>query len=256
MATKKQPSPSTTARTKRPPLPRTEPIRNWSTLFDAGKGASTNGAQSGTKNGQARGADAVQRGVELGYRVIDDYLKQGARAAGAFSNPAKAFAPNADDLPRMTERMMQYASDFTSLWFDAMNVMLQTGRAGATAPTPSAAARSQAANAEAVSNGVSRDPAEARALMRHVLELSASRPVDVTIVLDNLPGAMRVETLQSSGRGKGITGVEAQIGEPGGPVRIKLAVPAALPKGRYSGAILDAQSGVPCGRITVNVQGR
>jgi hypothetical protein len=233
MASKKQPPSSPTTREQRPPLPRTEPIRNWSTLFDGG---------------QARGADAVQRGVELGYRVIDDYLKQGARAAGAFSNPGKAFAPNADDLPRMTERMMQYASDFTSLWFDAMNVMLQTGRTNMGAPAPS--------NGNTASNGTSRDSAEARALTRHVLELSASRPVEVTVTIDSLPGALRVETLQSSGKGKGITGVEALIGEPGGPLRIKLAVPDALPKGRYSGAIVNAQSGEPCGRITVNVQGR
>jgi hypothetical protein len=243
-------------------LPRTEPIRNWSTLFDTGHAASQhaaqdgskNGAQNGAKNGQARGADAVQRGVELGYRVIDEYLKQGARAAGAFSNPAKSFAPSADDLPRMTERMMQYASDFTSLWFDAMNVMLQTGRAGASPFAPNAAP--SPANGEAKTNGTSRDPAEARALLRHVLELSASRPVEVTVTLDSLPGAVRVHTLQSSGKGNGIHGVEANLTEAGGPLRIKLAVPDALPKGRYSGAILDAQSGEPCGRITVNVQGR
>src|SRR5260370_18518775 len=105
-------------RRKKPDLPRTEPIRSWSTLFGNGQ---TSAPFAG---GSDVCADSVKRGVELGYRVIDDYIKQGTAVANSFANPGRAQVPSAQDLPRMTERMMQYGSDFASIWFDAMAVMM------------------------------------------------------------------------------------------------------------------------------------
>src|SRR6478609_7917662 len=66
-------SPERPARPERPELPRAEPIRSWAGLFGPGG-----------RSGSARSAvDSVQRGVEVGYRVIDEYMKQGASMAGS-----------------------------------------------------------------------------------------------------------------------------------------------------------------------------
>ncbi|MEO6601419.1 MAG: hypothetical protein ABIQ16_16200, partial [Polyangiaceae bacterium] len=83
-------------RIKRPPLPRSEPIRSWSTLFGApgeATGATANTPPfgipgmphipgiPGLNGGAGLGPEAVRRGVEMGYRVVDEYMKQGASAA-------------------------------------------------------------------------------------------------------------------------------------------------------------------------------
>src|SRR3954470_18479632 len=138
--------PSAADRIKRPPLPRTEPIRSWSTLFGAPSASATSAPPFGIPglpnipgiagppgmNGAAGvGPEAVRRGVEMGYRVVDEYMKQGASVANAFSNPNRSRSASSasgaePDLSKMTERMMQYASDFTSLWYDAMGMMMGT----------------------------------------------------------------------------------------------------------------------------------
>src|SRR5438128_27418 len=62
---------SASDRIRRPPLDRTEPIRAWSSLFGAGP-----------LN------DVVTRSVELGYRVVDEYIRQGQKAAARFGSPS------------------------------------------------------------------------------------------------------------------------------------------------------------------------
>ena len=76
---------SSDARIKRPTLERTQPIRQWSTLFEAaGSSASPSdpaqGAEPRREGGSALG-DVVSRSVDLGYRVVDEYLRRGQAAA-------------------------------------------------------------------------------------------------------------------------------------------------------------------------------
>ena len=71
-------------RVKRPRLDRRSPLRSWATLFGA---PSSEGR--GDDEPERRGGvdDVVSRSVELGYRVIDDWMRQGQRSAP--SDPAR-----------------------------------------------------------------------------------------------------------------------------------------------------------------------
>ena len=145
---------------RRPDSVRTQPIRNWSGLFGGavgGPGGSPPAAATvrGFMDAAASAAtgaalplgDAVARGVDLGYRVIDDYVRRGQQAARSTWSPSSQASGNPSaagpaDLQRLMERMLQYASDFTSVWFEMLN--LATSTAGAAppsgrAPTPGGA---------------------------------------------------------------------------------------------------------------------
>src|SRR5689334_10143591 len=71
-------------RIKRPPLDRLQAIRNWSTLFTGAVAAGDDaGADSGTaeRSTSAPLNDVIARSVDLGYRVVDEYVRQGQKAA-------------------------------------------------------------------------------------------------------------------------------------------------------------------------------
>src|SRR5437879_12006363 len=84
----------TSQRIKRPPLERTKPVRNASTLFSpAGPRRADGAGQRGPEPPQQDRAadDVVSRSVDQGYRVIDDYIRQGQKAAQRFD--ARSWSP-------------------------------------------------------------------------------------------------------------------------------------------------------------------
>lgn len=231
--TKPEPGAARASRIKRPELPRTEPVRSWGGIF----GAPTNGApaRATPEPPPPAGAPSVQRGVELGYRVIDEYIKQGAAVAKAFGGPRRGAAPSGEDLPKMTQRMMQYASDFTALWFDAMTMMMQT------------------AEQQAAKNGHA--PA-ADTQVRVVVELRTARPVDVIVSCDQpLTGPVVLEPPPTAAAtSKLIDMAIAPQSEPGAPLKLRVRVGNRAAPGRYTRALLDAATGHPSGRVTVTVE--
>src|SRR6516162_534153 len=64
-------------RLRRPSLDRSAPVRRASTLFEP---ASADGENAGATEGLA---GVMSRSVELGYRVVDEYIRQGRRARAA-----------------------------------------------------------------------------------------------------------------------------------------------------------------------------
>ncbi len=192
----------------------------------------------------------------MGYRVVDDYVKQGASVANTFSNPSRGrSAASEQDLSKMTERMMQYASDFTSLWYDAMGLMMghinmqprdDAGKGtpntpGATPPTPTpSTARSNVVLGHS----------------RIMLDVKSTRPIEVIVALDESlhAGTFAVETLKARTGKSQISGVRVEpASEPEGPLKVRVHLAKGVVPERYTGAILDAASGKPKGRITVIV---
>jgi len=262
--------PPSAERVKRPPLPRSEPIRSWSTLFGAPSEASpTNAAPFGIPglpnmpgipgipgmNGAAGlGPEAVRRGVEMGYRVVDEYMKQGASVANAFSNPSRprsatgASVGSEPDLSKMTERMMQYASDFTSLWYDAMGMMMGTMSQQA---RPDASKRPSAEGQSA--------PEHTPAILGHsriILDVKSALIAEIIVALDEpaYSGPLTVEELKPRTGKSVIAGARVEpASEAQGPLKVHVHVAASVAPGRYTGAILDAVSGKPKGRLTVTL---
>lgn len=247
MSQKKRTTRKTSGRVKRPTLPRTEPIRSWSTLFGPIAAPSPQAENPEPNSAGTAGfpSDSVRRGVEVGYRVMDEYMRQGAAVASAFTAPPRSGGLSSEDLPKLTERMMRYMSDFTSLWFDAMSIM--TGSANGQARPAAADPAAQAAGSHRGAPGAGRS--------RYVLEVKSERPTEVIVAIDEPYEAdLVVDPLKSRSGDESISGASIQSpAEPGAPLRVRVHVPGGLPAGRYSGAILDVATRQPKGRLTVTL---
>src|SRR5580698_1864216 len=113
---------------KKPDLDRREPIRAFGGVFgpsgeDRAARESSTKESSGKGAAQSSGTDPVSRGVDLGYRVIDQYMRQGQAFAQAGWPLGSKGAPAAADPQKLTERMYQYASDLASVWFEYAQTM-------------------------------------------------------------------------------------------------------------------------------------
>ncbi len=153
-------------RVRRPRPERTEPIRNWSSMLGGvpnGDGAPATGM-----------ADVVQRSVDLAYRVVDEYIRQGQRAAERFSGRNGAAMPSTGDMQDAATQMTRFASDGMRIWLELLGMTTAGGTPvmpGFGAPPPTRAAEPPAA--------VTTDATTTRVR----LALSTRRPVEVAVDL-------------------------------------------------------------------------
>jgi len=235
----------TPERVVRPELPRTKPIRSWSTLFGPESAPARVGAVYNA--GTQAASEAVQRGVELGYRVMDDYLRQGAAAAESFATRPRDTAPSYGDMSQMAERMLRSAQDFSSLWFDFMGTfvsMVPTQLAGGAASAPPSGARTDSHTT--MQSVTSRGATPARVTVR----VDAQCPSEVTLSLEGDKEPVLVEPLKAIGNGMALQAIIDVAGPSADLVRVHVVVPPGAPADRYTGALYDRE-GKAVGRLTV-----
>ncbi len=227
-----------TDRIKRPKLDRTDPVRNWSTMFGGP-------AASAGSNGPL--SDVIARSVDLGYRVIDEYVRQGQKAAEQLTGRPSDVAAMTGNVQEMSVRMAQYTSDLLGVWFQMMSTaMVAPGAAAWTSP-PAAAESPHAAQAAAAA-----PPAEP---VRVRVEVASTQPVEVG--LDLRPGAglkpLIAHTLRAVDPDKPVlTATVVANGEPG-VLRLRVRVADDHPQGVYSGLLLDEATGLPVGALSLRV---
>jgi hypothetical protein len=268
-------------RVTRPSLERKAPIRAWATLFGAPNGTApgasngaapgapraasgrTSGAANGAGAPRASGAAAVQRGVEFAYRVSEEYLRQGQAMAQAFSQPFSQSFPapfstngarggSEGGLAQLTERMLRYTAELSSMWMDAARMMPQNGLGAGLG----------AGGFGAAGPGVPRWPAEAP----RAPAPPASPPRGLAIQLDSKARAratldvrgpvgrsVRVEPPKLAGGKARITAVKIESEDRDGPIVVSVKIPARQAVGTYAGDVLDADTGVPVGTVTIKV---
>ena len=117
-------------RIKREPPERDRPIRNMSGMFRQSS-ESGNGATPGTGR-TARPGSPVERGVDMGYRVIDDQIRQGQRAAQQRHGgiPGAGFGAElgaglASGLGRIAETMPDMATRMLRMWIQMMSMWME-----------------------------------------------------------------------------------------------------------------------------------
>jgi hypothetical protein len=187
----------------------------------------------------------------MGYRVIDEYVRQGAAVASSFASAGTKDVAAAD-LPRLADRMLKYATDFSAAWLEAMTMMAATvGSVTANGATDPNTRTARSSSPE--TNAAHAWPAE----LRMSLELRSKHPAEVLLSLDgSAPGELlKVEPLRAhSGKAK-IEDVVVELPtDASGAVRVKVNVPTQCKRGRYTGAILEAKASKPRGRLTVIVE--
>jgi hypothetical protein len=271
----------TTKRAKRPKLERDRPVRTFSTLFGSGNGrserrAATESAASPEAPPEPAPnpppvAPALSDTVELGYRVIDEYLKQGQQVAQAFNPTAWAGrgAGSADDLQQMGQRVMQYGWDFAGLWFEMWSRM--AGNASAWMPIPGMPGMpgmprppgaEQKTGAAPVTNGATHNGAAAVGANgegeRVVVSVACERPTSTAVELrSGPPSELVVHALRAEDHeGPPIRDVRVERQPGDGTVMVKVTVSASQAPGTYNGLIIDSKTNLPRGTLSVRVDGK
>ena len=256
-------------RVKRPEPQRTRPVRNWWTLFGPPGSVPPSGPGMPPMPGMPRppaGGDPVSQGVQMGYRVIEEYMRQGQNVARMFGMPypggtmpgfaAPGFA--APGGPPM-EVLFRSFSEFMNLWMQMMG-----GRAPGAAPTAAAPAVGTAgpfAMGEPpvpapVPQQAPAPPPQSEGPVALTLELESPRRTEVSFDLRprSLGLPLVVHDLRAPEADKPrVTGVALETVPDEERLVLRLRIPAEQPPGIYSGIILDERTSLPRGTITVRL---
>jgi hypothetical protein len=266
-------------RTKRPKLERDRPRREWSTLFGGAGAAKENaGARAAGPRAPSNG-NVLSDTVELGYRVIEDYLKQGQQVAQTFApgrGPAGRGAPgmppfappsSPEEMQQMAQRLMQYGWDFAGLWFEMFSRMGGSGMwptaAGAGAhPMPGAGGIGGfGGNGSSGANGASHAAEEPAVDVPTPASLMVSidSPLRATTSVELQPGVLgelKVHALRPEGHdAPPIKSVSVER-EDDGELSIQVKVEATQPPGMYRAAIIDAATNQTRGRLSLRLEAK
>jgi len=225
---------STKDRVTRPEPERTHPVRSWSTLFGAPE-------RDGGRD------DVVSRSVDLAYRVVDEYVRQGQKTAQRLSERSYAPEAMARDVQDLTTRMAQYASDFMGLWFELIDMATRGPGARPAAPQAEPAGPPPAAE-----NGAA--PAATSAGVR--LEVASAQPAEVHLDLRPEAASARlvVHALRAVDPEKPrLTDVVLVPATPNEPVRLRIRVPDDQPAGVYTGLLIDERTSQRVGTLSVRI---
>jgi hypothetical protein len=235
-------------------------------------GPSVNGIGSAGSQAPARQAspgDPVSRGVDVGYRVIDEYMRQGQAFAKTIWPAGASGAAGPPDPQKMMERMFQYASDLASVWLEYAQVTMgqvpaaspfgAPGRApGATKVGGFDIGSKPAPTTGSGAQGVQKEPIE------RVPAETASVSVDIVfrgraeVTVDLKPGSSKAALAVHDLRERNpqlprIAGVAIEGHAAENRVVVRLNLPDDQPPGTYAGLIVDDVTNLPMGTLSVRV---
>jgi hypothetical protein len=245
-------------RLKRPELERTTPDRGWSGLFNGGRPGPA-AEQPAARSGPSL-EDVVSRSVDLGYRVVNEYVRQGQKAARRLSEGSYGAETWTTDAQDLAGRMAQYASELVGTWFELMQLTVGPAGLGRAVPGRPAdrAASGPQASASAAAQPSTETPAPAAATTggRFRVQIVSLRPVEV--VADLRPDAaqrpLRVHALRTTDPTKPrLTQVTFHSNEAGEPPTLQVRVPDDQPPGAYEGVVLDSDTNRPVGIVRVTI---
>jgi hypothetical protein len=237
-------TPSGRERLRREDPARTAPIRNWSTLYRRSdswdlREPSERPKAAGDTAGGGSWNDVVSHGVELGYRVIEEQIRQGQRLAEKLNRRSYDRGAMGSDLREVADRVWRYYTDLGGLWVEFLSSFagdsdLVRRLFGAWQPSNPAATN----GATAVS-----------------IEVSCARPANVTLDLQPHSEGMRLvcQELRSLDAWKPPLSDVAFEPRPGGRVSLRIRVPEGHPPGTYTGAIIDRDSSDARGTLSVRL---
>jgi hypothetical protein len=250
----------TDSRLKMPPPKRTGPIRSVDGLFGPPHPPSDNGpAQAGS--GRESASSTVSRGVELGYRVIGEYMRQGEAFARSNGSRPSEGDPVSSDPRKLTERMVEHASELATAWLEFVQTTLvgappapgSRGEAGAQDPGAFDLGGPPAAATAAPPRTVPRAPSAPR---RISIEIASKRRAEVTVDLHPEAGVAPLVAHDLRARDPDLPRIHGvTIGPPGTSDRVlvRIAVPDDQPAATYTGLVVDDATNLPCGSVSVRV---
>jgi hypothetical protein len=250
-------------RLRRPDLERSERVRSFSTLFGAPSATAAWAATPPDGNGGPSLSYVVTHSVDLGYRIVDDYIRQGEKAARRLSERPATPQSMIGDAQDMATRFAEHASGLAAVWLELLQVTTASSGlplagafrdAATTATGVRPAAPTQPAPAQPRNGAEAATVAADHARVR--IEVASTQPTEVAIDLQ--PSTTRSVLIVHDLRAADpetprIADVAFEPGTDDRPARLRLRVPAGHPPGVYNGLIVDAASSRPVGSVSVSV---
>lgn len=248
-------------RVTRPTLERSAPLRTWSTLFAGADSAQPNGGASATGEAGAFG-DVVSRSVDLGYRVVDEYIRQAQKTAQRLNDRTYGTEAMTGDLQDLAMRMTQYASDLAAVWIQ----LVQLGTTGRPGPSPAPPGETASPDVDVApaqgcgaTTGSPEIPSPPPATARVRIEVGATQPTEVAVDIrpDAIGRALIVHDLRTAdGRTPRIRAVQFEPATADTPACVRIRVPPRHPPGVYNGMVIDERTSRPAGTVSVTIIGR
>jgi hypothetical protein len=196
--------------------------------------------------------DVVLRSVDLGYRVINEYIRQGEKAAKRLNDRTYGMQSMGGDFQDMAAQMARFTSDATALWLDAFQAVSRGGwfmpAAGAgTAATPKARAPQPAMEPGPQTGS---EPARVR------LQVVSAIPTEVSFDLQPEAAGrpLIVHSLRAvDPESPRLTEVGFRPATDGESASLHVRVPPGQPPGVYNGLIVDERTSRPVGSLSVRV---
>ncbi len=270
-------------RYRRPSPARTEPIRSTAGFVQANRSFSgPTDAQAPDRPHSTSSSDTggVDYGVDLGYQVIDEYLKQAQQRANDFSPGSPNLLAGwrstlPPDIEKLADQSMTYYRQFIGAWLRMLTSMGQQFMppAGGTPPEPglwgmgagatpqSGPGRHPTATNETVEPSLRAGPWQDEspdtqpATTTIGVSLRASRPAIVSFDLKRHTQPLQtiIHPLRSlDAKNPVIDGVCFITKD--NRISLQVIVPDDLPPGIYAGAIVAKSNGSACGTVSVEVQ--
>lgn len=252
------------SRASKPELERYEPIRSFNGIF--GPRPPANG---GRQERSANPSTPITEGVNMGYRVIEEYMRQGQSFAKTMWPAAGSAALPSADPQKMMERMFQYASDLATTWLEYTQATAgQMGQMPFFVPPGSST--TPPVGGRPAANEPARSPATPRhaqpAAPRHAATSSALAPTvsidiaskartEVTVdVKQGLSAAVSSHALRDKdSRLPPISDVKVEVNLAENRIVVHIRVADDQPPGTYSGLLIDEGTNLPRGTLAVRV---
>lgn len=239
---------------------RTSPIRHWSKLYRQDDSWGSHASSANAPPTQATPPnsatnDAVSQGVKIGYQVIEEHIRQGQRIAQQFNSRSYNLGSVGNDVRELTERLVRDSTNLLSLWFNLMTSLANnvdlSKQFSRTASHPSPPA----------SNGISpqkASPSEEPTSQGTAvsIELLASCPTQVTLNLSPKAERLFLATpgLHAMTADKPpLTDLTFIPALENNPASLRIRVPNQQPPDLYTGVLVDRNTGLPQGAVSVRV---
>lgn len=184
-------------------------------------------------------ADAISDGVRMGYRVIEEQIRQGQRVAEQINDRFYRAGPAGFDGQDITQRMWRSYWDLAAMWWDFVGSM-----AGGQGFRP----QSGWGNGDYPSHD---EPVEL------AIEVESERATRVGLVLSGLRASCRslVALKLHDAVGNRLEGeIEFDPIVEGEAVRVTVRVSEEQKAGTFTGKVVDGTSGEHLGTLTVHVE--
>ncbi len=256
-------------RLRREDADRTEPLRNWQQLFrtseswpDSGDGepleggarssAEHDGADSTRSHANNEGQrdprkdSAVSDAVGLGYRVIEDQIRQGRRVAEQLTGRVRGGGLGGDGVGDLIQDVLRFYTDLGNICFELLGSVVRNTAPGAEKSRPSGQQSRAAAGNHAAADG------------RHTynFEIVCAQPTKISLdVRACVNGTvLAAHALQALDADKPpLTDISFAPGDAEEGPSLRIRIPEGQPPDVYTGVVIDRDTNQPQGTLSVRI---